>query len=464
MNAQNPNGEGMTIGPLRRLVPPIRCGYLRSPGKSAVAADLAGAVHDAVGHFESGARFGAMRFWTDTIPGVMHQRGKRSSKTASPELVNNSAAGDSASGPTPARRATRLSWTSPARVRRRSPVSALADALKAERTSPPEGSCISSPGSRRPAPVRAARHMNENWPMHAYFAALDWASDHHDVIVLDRQGAVALEFRFAHSPAGWAEFDQKMQPYRGAPFTLETASGPAVDQLLHRGWSLYPVAPVAAADYRKRKAPSGAKTDRHDTWALADALRSDGHAWRPLLPQDEATATLRLLCRDEIALIEQRTLLVNQLQATLREYYPGGPECLRGLDRTLHLELCASSFPPRWNCKMPAGASGKSSCTPASCGGPKPGRNVWRSSPSANALPASAPVVSAKRLLALSLVKLLQTLQRQIDEYRAQITQAFRQHPDHDIFGGLPGAKEILAPRLLAELGAVRRNIPMPKP
>jgi hypothetical protein len=54
---------------------------------------------------------------------------------------------------------------------------------------------------------------------------------------------------------------------------------------------------------------------------LADALRTDGHAWR-VRPQDEATAILRALCRDEIALIEQRTALVNQLQAALREYYP----------------------------------------------------------------------------------------------------------------------------------------------
>jgi hypothetical protein len=29
-----------------------------------------------------------------------------------------------------------------------------------------------------------------------------------------------------------------------------------------------------------------------------------------------------MLCRDEIGLIEQRTALVNQLQAALHEYYP----------------------------------------------------------------------------------------------------------------------------------------------
>ena len=31
---------------------------------------------------------------------------------------------------------------------------------------------------------------------------------------------------------------------------------------------------------------------------------------------------LQLLCRDEIALIEQRTALLNQLRQSLHEYYP----------------------------------------------------------------------------------------------------------------------------------------------
>ena len=301
--------------------------------------------------------------------------------------------------------------------------------------------------------------MNTNWSAHPYFAALDWASDHHDVIVLDQQGAVALEFRFAHSPAGWAEFTQKMQPFQGAPFTLETSSGPAVDQLLQRGWSLYPVAPAAAAAYRSRKVTSGTKTDRHDTWTLADALRTDGHAWRPLLPQDEATATLRLLCRDEIALIEQRTLLVNQLQAALREYYPAA---LSGFaDWTAP---CTWAFVLQFPTPLELQNAGRRQWEKF-----LHAHKLWRPETreerlaifaTANALPASPAVVNAKRLLALSLVKVLRTLQQQIDQYRSQITQAFRQHPDHDIFGGLPGAKEILAPRLLAELGSVRQEYP----
>ena len=140
---------------------------------------------------------------------------------------------------------------------------------------------------------------NNPWSEHTHFAALDWASDHHDVAIVDRSGAIAAAFRFAHTAAGWAEFTEKMKPYPGIPLALETSRGPAVDQLLQRGWTLHPVNPKAAERYRERKVPSGTKTDRHDAWTLADALRTDGHGWRKLRVQDAATATLRALCRDE---------------------------------------------------------------------------------------------------------------------------------------------------------------------
>jgi hypothetical protein len=96
-----------------------------------------------------------------------------------------------------------------------------------------------------------------------------------------------------------------------------------VDGLLQRGWTLHPVNPKAAQRYRERKG-----TQRHQDrsprrlGAWPTPLRTDGRGWRPLLAQDEATATLRALCRDELGLIEQRTALVNQPIAALREYYP----------------------------------------------------------------------------------------------------------------------------------------------
>lgn len=301
--------------------------------------------------------------------------------------------------------------------------------------------------------------MNTDWNQYTHFLALDWASDHHDVVVVDRSGLVAAEFRFAHTAEGWAEFTQKTKPYAGCPVTLETSSGPAVDQLLQRGWSLYPLNPKAAQRYRERKAPSGTKTDRHDAWSMADALRTDGHGWRPLCQQDEATATLRALCRDEMGLIEQRTALVNQLIAALREYYPAALEAFTDWTKPCAWAL-VSEFPTpaqlqhagkrRWEKFLHT-------------------HRLWRENTvdtrlklfgKANAMPASASVVSAKSLLAVSLIRVLEALEKQLQEYRRRIDQAFGQHPDHDVFGSLPGAGAKLAPRLLGELGSIREVYP----
>ena len=314
--------------------------------------------------------------------------------------------------------------------------------------------------------MQTARTMNTNtnthtvpWSHHTHFAALDWASDHHDVAIVDPTGALTAEFRFAHTAAGWDEFTDKMKPYAGAPLSLETSSGPAVDQLLQRGWTLYPVNPKAAERYRERKVPSGTKTDRHDAWTLADALRTDGQGWRKLLPQDEATATLSALCRDEMGLIEQRTALVNQLIACLREYYPCALELFDDWTQPVAWSLVREFPTPhrlqkagkrRWEKFLHA-------------------HRLWRGDTApvrmeifarANALAASAAVVTAKSLLAATLVKLLQTLEDQLDAYRQRIDEVFTAHPDHDLFGSLPGAGEKLAPRLLGELGAVREEHP----
>lgn len=294
------------------------------------------------------------------------------------------------------------------------------------------------------------------WPELTHFAGFDWADDHHDVVVLDRSGATLDQWTFDHSLEGWTQCRQKLASYGGRiGVALETSRGLAVDELLRAELTLYPVQPLAASRLRDRKAPSGAKSDRTDAWALAEGLRLDGHAWKALAPEDPLTLELRLLCRDEVALIQQRTLLVNQLLAALKEYYPTAVEAFD--DWTM---------PSAWAfiIQFP---------TPALLA--KAGRRrwekflhthkLWRSQTSERRLDAFAhaldwkpavAVVAAKSRLATSLAGLLHRLQQELDAYRSRIRELFAKHPDHDLFGSLPGAGATLAPRLLSELGQDR--------
>ena len=214
----------------------------------------------------------------------------------------------------------------------------------------------------------------------------------------------------------------------------------------------YPVHPVAAQSYRERKAPSGTKTDHLDAWGLADALRGDGHGWKALRPMDPLTQQLRLLCRDEVSLIEQRTALVNQLQQALAEYCPIALQAFDDWTRPFTWEFVLA-FPTPQELVGAGKRRWEKFLHTHKLWRPETAEKRLRLFAQAGQFKASEPVVRAKSQLAVSLCKLLCTLEQQLKLYRKQIEALFREHPDHDLFGSLPGAKQVLAPRLLGAVG-----------
>lgn len=318
-------------------------------------------------------------------------------------------------------------------------------------------------------PSDSPAHSASPKPIDAYnslthYGAVDWARGHDDLCVVDAAGAIVLELRIEDTPEAWADLRQRLAQIKaadGSPavvgFAIETSAGPAVERLLEAQWTVFPLNPKAAERYRDRKAPSGSKNDRLDAFCFADALRTDGRAWRPLRPADPLTHELRLLCRDEIALIAQRTALVNALRAALNEYYPTalsafddwtapGPwEFLIAFPTPHHL---ASAGKRKWEKFLHAHKLYR------------PETSAKRLELFAQAQKSASPnpaVTAAKSLLAVTLAKQLRTLEGQLEEYRARINELFGRHPDRDLFGSLPGAGEKLAPRLLSELGADRQ-------
>lgn len=300
------------------------------------------------------------------------------------------------------------------------------------------------------------------WNELRHYAGFDWAVDHHDVVILDAGGRRLTQFRFPHSAEGWQQFRQQIQPYPALAVAIETRSGAAVEELLQSACTVFPVQPKAAARYRERQSPSGAKDDPRDAWALADALRLDGQDWRALAPEDPLIQELRLLCRDEVALIEQRSALINQLRAALREYYDVALHAFEDWTLPAAWALVVQFPTPAALAQAGQRAWEKFLHT----------HKLWRPQTASQRLerfahaaewPRPTAVTQAKSRLAVSLAKLLQTLQRQLEEYSAAIEAVFAKHPDHELFGSLPGAGPKLAPRLLSELGADRQRWDSPQ-
>lgn len=286
-----------------------------------------------------------------------------------------------------------------------------------------------------------------------HFGGFDWAVDEHQFALVDHAGAVLFNLRFANNADGWAELRAKIAQYPHLGVAIETSSGPAVERLLELGLIVYPMNPKAAERFRDRKAPSGTKDDALDAWCFADALRTDGHGWRELRPLDPLTAELRILCRDEISLIEQRTALILQLKAALHEYYPVALEAFDDWTCEGTWQFIQSFPDPH---RLASAGKRKWEKFLHSHKLYRPQTAAKRLELFAKAAGFASPskaVTSAKSLLAVTLARQLHTLQTQLDEYRERIGELFASHPDRDCFGSLPGAGEKIAPRLLSELG-----------
>jgi len=289
----------------------------------------------------------------------------------------------------------------------------------------------------------------------AHFVGFDWAKDKHDVVIVARDGRVVEEFEFEETAAGWDSFVKRIAPRGPVAVAIETSCGAAVDRLLQLGVTVFPIQPMAAKRYRERKAPTGVKDNRLDAWSLADALRLDGHTWRSLQPEDPITQELRILSRDEVALIEQRTALICQLEQALYEYYPAAREAFD--DWTLPAswrfviqfstpEILIRAGKKKWEKFLKRNGLNR----------PETYAKRLEIFARAEKFKGTAPVTAAKSCLAVAIANQLLTLEDQLTTYRRRLRELYEQHPDHEIYASLPGLGEKLAPRLLSRCAGDR--------
>jgi transposase len=314
--------------------------------------------------------------------------------------------------------------------------------------------------SSDPIPGPVAEAEPNVWPgRFTHFLGLDWATEHHVVCVVDRQGGVALRLDFTDTVAGWKLLEEKLTALAARNricATIETSRGVVVEKMIQAGLAVYPIRPVAAKSYRLRKAPNGVKDDLLDAWSMADALRTDGHAWRMLQPEDPLLVELRLLCRDEVHLIEKHTACINELAAALREYYPVVLEAFDVLTLKC-LPLFLKRYPKPEALAKAGKKSWKSFMDNHQLTNAKTSQKRLEIFARATEWSASPAVVRAKSMLVVALAEQLETINRMLDEYAKRIEEVFNSHPSAHLFGSLPGAGDKVGPRLLASIGDISK-------
>jgi transposase len=153
------------------------------------------------------------------------------------------------------------------------------------------------------------------------FCGIDWAEDHHDIALVDRDGGLLARLRIGDDAAGLAALLELLAEHGDSsadpvPVAIETPRGLLVACLRATGRPVYPVNPMAVARYRERHSAARGKSDKGDSLALAGILRTDMRAHRPLPADSELAQAIAVLARAQQDAVWDRTTAHNRLRSS----------------------------------------------------------------------------------------------------------------------------------------------------
>jgi transposase len=294
------------------------------------------------------------------------------------------------------------------------------------------------------------------------FCGIDWAEDHHDIAIVERDGKLLARRRIRDDAAGLAQLlgllaehgDSAEDP---VPVAIETPRGLLVACLRATGRKVYPINPMAVARYRDRHSVAGRKSDHGDAVVLANVLRTDLHAHRPLPADTELAQAIAVLARAQQDAVWARTQAHNKLRSHLREYYPGFlaafADARGGISRPEARVILAAAPDPAAAAKLTAGQL----------------RALLRKAGRSRGIDAEATrlhgAFRAEQIRQLPLVEQAMGRQAlallgQLDagcaaaaDLEQAVIESFNQHPDAGIITSFPGLGPLTGARVLAETG-----------
>ena len=281
---------------------------------------------------------------------------------------------------------------------------------------------------------------------------IDWADKEHAYCLMDEAGTTLSTGTIEHTAEGLERFmaavRARAQAAHDVLVALETPHGPLVGALLEQGFTVYAINPKAVERHRDRFRVAGAKSDLRDAWVLATLLRTD----RPLVPDSEVAQELRALTRDRADLVHTLTMLSNQLIACLKAYFPEFLTLFPDPDRPVALALL-QTFPTRERLQAVSHADLEAFLRRHRCPHSRKRAAAIHERMQAPGFHIAPPIVRAKARLAATLASQLQALAEHINAYEQEIERVLRLHPDGELYLSLPGAADVLAARMVGELG-----------
>jgi transposase len=294
------------------------------------------------------------------------------------------------------------------------------------------------------------------------FCGIDWAEDHHDIALVDKDGGLLARRRISDDAAGLAQLLELLAEHGDSaedpiPVAIETPRGLLTACLRATGRPVYPINPLSVARYRDRHSVAGRKSDHGDAYVLANVLRTDRALHRPLPADTELAQAIAVLARAQQDAVWDRTTAHNKLRSHLREYYPGFlaayADAYRGILRPDARVILAAAPTPADAARLTLAQlrsllkkAGRSRGIDAEA---TRLRAAFRQ-PQMRQLPL---VEQAMGRQALALLGQLDAACHSADDLAQAAIESFNQHPDAGIITSFPGLGALTGARVLGEIG-----------
>ncbi len=282
----------------------------------------------------------------------------------------------------------------------------------------------------------------------------DWASQNHDLTVIDDAGTIKARFAIGHDEASLEGVLRELASIGDPsemPVAIERPDGIIVERLLAAGHPVVAVHPNSFHAARSRWGAGRAKSDPADSYMLADYLRTDGHRLRRLRPLDSTTRELQALVRMRDDHVTARTAATNQLHALLEAHWPGANAIFSRLGSSIALAFLADYPTPEAAARLGEGRLAMFCRRHSYRGGRTPAELLQRLRDAAIAPVGLDPLVLAELVRAQT--QLIDSALRTIAQLDAAIGALLLSHPKTKLLEPLPRIGDINLAQVIAEIG-----------
>jgi len=305
--------------------------------------------------------------------------------------------------------------------------------------------------------------INEGWNNTdeeiAVWVGLDWADRQHSIALYEVGSGKRESYTLKHTAEAFQDWVSGLRAQYGGrkvAVVLEQSRGGVLYALMSCDFIvLYPVNPQSLANYRKAFHTSGAKNDPGDAQLLCEMVRKHPERFRAWVTEDADTRSLRLLVEDRRNLVDEITTLTNRLTSHLKNYYPQALEWAGELNSRQ-----ACDFFQRWPTLEALQQTRPASLRKFYLSYGRPRTEVLNERleriKQTTALVGDRAVVLAGSMMVQALVAQIRPMIIAVEKYDDEIERLFQKHPDRAVFESFAGAGRVLAPRLLAAMGADR--------